>query len=68
MNEQVKQRVDEIKVLLDSLSQEELKQIISGKRPERITKEDFKVIHKTINDQINNNLKKGNQTNKQFHK
>lgn len=57
MNDQVKEKVDKLKVLLDSITPEELKQIVSNTRPKRIDKEDFKVIYKTINDQIKNHLK-----------
>jgi hypothetical protein len=57
MNEQVKQKVDELKALVDTLSPEEINQIIRGERPKRIKKEDFKVFCKTINNQIRTYLK-----------
>jgi hypothetical protein len=69
MQEEVKQKIENLKLLLDSLTPIEISQILCGERPKRqewitplnqngkMDYSDFKVIQKTINDNIKNHLK-----------
>ncbi len=51
--------VERLKQLIDSLSDEDIKLITRGERPNNISYNDFKVIHKTITNNIKSKLKKG---------
>lgn len=57
MNEFVKQEIERLKVILDALSKNEVNMIVRGERPKEMNHYDFKVIRKTIQDQIKNKRK-----------
>jgi hypothetical protein len=69
MTEEVKAKVEHLKEVLDALTPSEISKILCGERPKRqewITPlnqngkmdiEDFKIIRKTMNDNIKNHLK-----------
>lgn len=59
MTNEVKEKVDHLKAILDGLSPEEVTMITRGERPKQIVREDFIVIRKTIQDNIKTHLKKG---------
>lgn len=54
----VKEKVDHLKGIIDSLSNDEIKLICRGERPKRIDHTDFKVLRKTYNDNIRRYLNK----------
>jgi hypothetical protein len=54
----VKEKVNHLKGIIDSLSSDEIKLIFRGERPKRIEQEDFKVLRKSYNDNVKRYLNK----------